>query len=280
MASSKVIGRVSLTLMLYLASKPSLTRSEPNLQVNSRAINTTYWESPNPGPDPRHPTFISEVLHGLDIARTLVGYQPPLVEIVTGIPSRRPSSNLGDFTSIQLLVFLAATAEVACLSSRQPWGTWERRFIYRRPISPEQEMTIPIFKLEDYDQWKAFHALEASSGPWLVAFLHNAIVIHRSVLIWYFANPETGRCALVLRNADSTWYVHDQTISICQSYQLPANVSVPQTFLLDDANTNFSSSSNLPPSTAGTNATKVALPMQKYDVFNETEGNYELVATS
>ncbi len=281
MASSKVFRRIFLTLMLYLASTPSLAHSEPNFQVNARSINTTYSENPNPSHDTRYPSFISNVFKGLDVANTLVGHPVPLVEIVTSIPpGSRPSSKVRDFKSIQLFVHLASTAEIACLSSRQPWGKWESDFSYRRPISPEQVVTIPIPSLHAYDQWRAFSSLPASLGPWLTVFLRARIVEHRSVLGWYFGNPETGRCALLLRNPDSTWYVHAEPMSICQSYQLPANVSVPQTFSLDDANTNFSSSSNPPPSAAGTNAPQVALPMQGVDGFNKTEGNYKLVATS
>ena len=281
MASSKVFTKVCLTLMLYLASTQSLARSEPNLQMNPETLHKTYWGNPNPIPDPRYPSFISNVLRGLSHASFIAGHQVPLIEIVSGLPTRRAGSSVGDFTSIQLFVLIASTAEVACLSSRQPWGAWESSFSYREPASPGQYMAIPIWELGHYDQWKAFHALPASFGPWLIVFLRIGIVAHRPVLIWFFGNGERDRCALVFRDPDDTWHVHIEPISLCASYISPANVSILQTFLLDDANTNFSStSSNLLPSAAGTNATQVAVPMQKFDGFNETDGDYQLVATS
>ena len=281
MASSKVFTRVCLTLMLYLASTPSLAQSEPNLQMNPETLNTTYWGNPNPTPDPRYPSFISNVLRGLSHASIIAGHQVPLIGIVSGLPTRRASSSVGDFTSIQLFVLIASTAEVACLSSRQPWGAWDLSFSYREPASSGQYMAIPIWELEHYDQWKAFRALPASFGPWLIVFLRIGIVAHRPVLTWFFGNGERDRCALVFRDPDDTWYVHVEPISLCASYISPANVSIFQTFLLDDANTNFSStSSNLLPSAARTNATQVAVPMQKLDEFNKTDGDYQLVATS
>ena len=281
MASSKIFTRVSLTLMLYLASTPSLAQSERNLQTNSSTINMTYWGDPNPSTDPRDPSFISNVLHGLDIASRLAGYQVPLIQILTGVPSRRQSSSVGDFRSMLLYVFIMPTGEIACLSSSQPWGTWQGRFSYRRPATPARDMAIPIWKLREYDQWLAFHALPASVGPWSVVFLRVGIVAHQTILTWYFSNDERHSCHLVFRNPNQTWNVYAAPTSVCGSFGLPANVSVPQTFLLNDANTNFSSlPSNLPPSTAGTNATQVALSMQKLDEFNETDGDHQLIATS
>ena len=280
MAASKIFTRVSLTLMLYLASTRSLAQSERNLQMNSSTINMTYGGGPDPSTDPRDPSFISNVLHGLDIASRIAGYQVPLIEIVTGVPSRRQSSSVGDFTSMQLFV-LIMPSEIACISSMQPWGTWEGRLSYKRRAIPGLDVAIPIWKLREYDQWLAFRALPASFGPWSIIYLREGIVAPQTILTWYFRNDERDRCVLVFRNPNLTWNVHAAPISICGWYGLPANMSVPRTFLLDDANTNFSSStSNLPPSTAGTNATQVALNMQKLDGFNETDGDYQLVATS
>ena len=281
MALFMVFTRVFLALMLYLASTSSLAQTEQNLQVNSGIINTTYWGNPNPyRPDPRRPSFLSNVLQGLDVARRIVGHAVLLVEVVTGTPSIRPSSLVGDFTSIQLLVLLEPEAELACISSRQAWGSWEGGFRYRRRISPEQVVAIPIWQIQDYDQWQAFRAIPANLGPWLIVFLRIGIVLRQSVLIWYFGNSETDICVVAWRDRDHSWHLQAEHISVCLSYGLPANVSVSQTFLLDDANTNLSSSSNLLPSTAGTNATQVASPLQKLDGFNETEGDDELLATN
>ena len=281
MALFMVFTRLFLALMLYLASTSSLAQTEQNLQVNSGIINTTYWGTPNPYyPDPRRPSFLSNVLQGLDVARRIVGHAVLLVEIVTFTPSILPSSRVGDFTSVQLLVLLEPEAELVCISSRQPWGSWEGEFRYRRAISPEQVVTIPIWRIQEYDQWRAFRAIPGNLGPWLIVFLRIGIVVRQSILIWYFGNPETNICVVAWRNPNYSWHLQVEPISMCMSYGLPANVSVPQTFLSDDANTNFSSSSNLPPSTAGTNATQVALPMQRLDGFNETGGGDELVATS
>lgn len=282
MASCKIFTRVCIGLMLYLASTPSLAQSESKHQMNSGTINTTYRGSPNlSSTDPRNPPFLSNVFRGLDIANGIVGYQMPLIEIVTGIASGRASSSVGDFTSIQLFFFIASTAEIACLSSKQPWGEWETTFSYREPVSSGQHREIPIYRLRNYDQRRAFGAVPTSYGPWLIVFLRVGIVANRPVLIWFFGNPERDRCALVIRNNDDTWYFYVEPISTCRSYGLPANVSVPLTFLLDDANTTFSSSSsNLPPSTTGIEATQVASPMQKLDGLNQTDGDYQLVATS
>ena len=281
MVSSKVFTRACLTLMLYLASEPSLAQSESNLQMNTKTLNTTYWGNPNPIPDPRYPSFISNVLRGLSHASIIAGHQVPLIEIVTALPTIRASSSVGDFTSIQLFVLIASTAEIACLSSRQPWGAWDLDFRYKEPVSPGQYMGIPIWALRGYDQWKAFRALPASFGPWLIVFLRVGIVAHRPELIWFFGNGERDRCALVFRDPDDVWHVHIEPLSVCGSYIAPANVSIPLTFLLDENNANLSStSSNLLPSAAGTNATQVAVPMRKLDGFNETDGDYQLVATN
>ena len=280
MASSKIFRRVSLTLMLYLASTRSLAQSERNLQMNSSTISMTYGGDPNPSTDPRDPSFISNVLHGLDIASRIAGYQVPLIEIVTGVPSRRQSSSVGDFASMQLFV-LMPTGEIACISSMQPWGSWEGRLSYKRRAIPGLDIAIPVWQLREYDQWLAFRALPISFGPWSIVYLRVGIVAPYTILTWYFRNDEIERCVLVFRNPNQTWNVHVAPISICGWYGLPANVSVSRTFLLDDANTSISSStSNLPPSTAGTNATQVASTLQKLDGFNETDGDYQLVATS
>ena len=259
--------------MLSLARTPSLARSDPNLQKNPETLNTTYWANPNPIPDPRYPSFISNVLRGLSHASIIAGHQVPLIEIVTGLPTRRASSSVGDFTSIQLFVLIESTAEMACLSSRQPWGAWDPGFSHRAPVSPGQYMGIPIWALRRYDQWKAFRAVPASFGPWLIVFLRIGIVAHRPIPIWFFGNGERDRCALVFRDPDDIWHVHLEPLSVCGSYIVPANVSIPRAFLLDENDTNLSStSSNLLPSAAGTNATQVAVPMQKLDGFSETDG--------
>ncbi len=280
MASSKVFKRVSLTLMLCLASMSSLTRSEPNLHVNTRTTNTTDWGNPFPTQDPRHPRFISNVLRGLDGVRSIVGHTVPLVEIVTNPRGGNPSSCVGDFTSIRLLVHLESTAEVAGLFSRERWGSWYSYFSYRRPFLPEQDKIIPLWVLEDYDQWEAFSVVPALSGPWnFVSLRMGALVAHHSVPIWFFGNIMSDICTFALRNPDSSWYVHSTPMSTCGSNRLPANVSVPQTFLLDDANNNVSSSSYLPLPTAGTDAPEVALTIQNHDGFNETNGRFEQIAT-
>ena len=258
--------------MLYLASTPSLAQSEPSLQMNPKTLNTTYGGNPNPIPDPRYPSFISNVLRGLSHASIIAGHQVPLIEIVTSLPTRRASFSVGDFTSIQLFVLIESTAEVACLSSRQPWGAWDLSFSYREPVSPGQSyMGIPIWALGGYDQWKAFRAVPTSFGPWLFVFLRIGLVAHRPILMWFFGNGERDSCALVFRDPDDVWHVHIEPLSVCGSYIVPANVT----------NINLSStSSNLLPSAAGTNATQVAVPMRKLNGFNETDGDYQLVATS
>ena len=267
--------------MLYLASTPSLAQSKPSLQKDPETLNTTYWGNPIPIPDPRHPSFISNILRGLSHASIIAGDQVLLIEIVTAPPTIRASSSVGEFTSIQLFVLIASRAEIACLSSRQPWGAWDLDFSYREPVSPGQYMGIPIWALRGYDQWRAFRALPASFGPWLIVFLRVAIVAHRPELIWFFGNGERDRCALVFRDPDDIWHVHIEPVSVCASYIALANVSIPLTFWLDENNANLSStSSNLLPSAAGTNTTQVAVPMRKFDGFNTTDGDYQLEATS
>ena len=267
--------------MLCLASTSIFARSEPKIQVNTGTINTSYWGNPAPNPDPRYPRFISNIHCGLLIASRIVGYTVPLVEIVTSIPDGGPSSSVGNFTAIKLFVYLQSTGEVAGLYSGEQWGTWNTYFSSGRRFLPERDQIIPIWKLRDYDQWQAFRALPALSGPWYVIFLRmEALEAHGTVPIWFFGNPVMDRCKMVLRNPDGSWLVHGEPRSRCGSNRLPANVSFPQTFLLDDANNNVSSSSNLPLPTGGTDAPQVALPVQDLDGFNETDGDFEQVATS
>lgn len=280
MVSSKVFKKVSLTLLLWLASTLNLALSETDLQVNSPTINTTHSE--NRIPDPRDPSFLTNVRRGLNIARTLSPLDVALVEISTAVPSGYPSSSVGDFTKIFLFVYVQATGEIAVLPSSQPWGTWAQNFTYSRPMVPGLDRIIPSQGFAHYDQINAFNALPADLGPWLIVFLRMGITPTGVVVpIWYFGNSEVGRCTFAYLKADGSWYVWGEPLWRCEGFRLTANVSVPQAFSLADVDNNVtSSSSNLPLSTAGSNVNEVALSTQNHDSSNETNRGFERVATS
>ena len=278
MASFKVFRKVSLTLVLYLASTLNLALSETDLQVKSRTINTTHSE--NWIPDPRHPSFLYNVGRGLGIARTLVGHPVSLVDISTVTPSGHPGSSAGDFTKMFLYVYIPVTGEIALLASSFPWGTWAQSFSSSRPMVPRLDRIIPFEYITHYDQINAFNALPADLGPWDVISLRmGTIWTPVSVPIWYFGNQEISRCTFVFLSPDGTWYVGGEPVWRCM--WSPPNMSLPRAFPLADANNNVtSSSSNLPLSTPGSNVSEVALSTQNHDSINKTNGDFERVGTS
>ena len=288
MAFFRGFRRVYLVLTLCLVSSSSLARSETDLQINSRTINTTLPGNTISVVDPRDPPFLANVLRGLSIARTLVGHPVALIEIATVVPSGYASSYVGDFTKIYLYVHVQITDEVAVLCSSQPWGTWDRRFSGSRPAIPGVDRVIPFVDIARYDQIIAFHTLPPGSGPWYVVFLRvETIQGQTSEPIWHFGNPEIRRCAYAFPLPDGSWYVESEWVWRCDWARIPGNVPVPQASLFSGANNNVtssssstSSSSNLPLSTVGSNSSEVALPTQDHDSINETNGGLELGATS
>lgn len=275
MASFKVFRRVYLVLMLYLASTSSLAHSEADLQINPRTTNTTHSGDPISVPDPRNPSFLANVVSGLNIATGLAGHQVFLVEIITTVPSGYPSSNMGDFTSIMLSVYDPSTRELAGLSSSQPWGTWDHSFSFRRPGVPHFDIIMPLTLVAAYDQRFAFTVLPDYLGPWFVVFLRVGSTRDVVGPIWHFGNFQRHKCHFAWKNHDGSWTVDSEPMWGCAWSSLPANVSVPQAISLADANNNVTSSSpNLPLSTAGSIANEVALPVQNHDAINEPNGEF------
>ena len=262
MASSMDFRRVYLVLILYLASASSLALSETDLQVNPRTINTTHSGNPTSGPDPREPSFISNVVRGIDVARRLVGCPVDVVEILTVSPSGYPSSYAGDFTQMFLFLYIQVTQEVAILASGQQWGTWDQTFHSSRPALPLVDQVIPFEQVVRYNQGDAFNAVPGELGPWYLVFLRiGTIREHLAVPIWHFGNPQMGRCTLATVNrAGRWWYVRGEPNWMCAPLRSPGNKSVPQSFSLADVNDKVtSSSSNSPLSIAGRNASEAGL---------------------
>ena len=285
MAFFKAVKRVYLVLMLYLASTSSFARSETDLQINSRTINTTLPGNAVSLIDPRDPPFLANVLRGLAIARTLVGHPIALVEILTIVPSGHSSSNVGDFTRILLSVYVQITEEIAVLRSSQPWGNWEQTFCTLRTVIPGVDRAIPFVRIAHYDQINAFNALPPGLGPWYVVLLRvEAIRPHVSGPIWHFSNPQIRRCTYAFLLPDGSWYVGGEPVWRCAWLRTPGNVSVPQAFSLGGAYNNVTSSSpsssNLPLSTAGSNSSEVTLPTQDHDSIHETNEDLGLGVTS
>ena len=280
MASFEVFRKVPLTLVLYLASTLNLALSETDLQIYSRTTNITHSE--NRIPDPRDPSFLVNVARGCHIAEGIVGHPVYLIDVSTVVPSGYPSSSVGDFTKILLSVYVQVTGEVAVLASSEQWGNWSETFSSSRPWVPGLDQIIPYRYMADYDQINAFNALPAGLGPWYIVFLRmGTIRTPVTVPIWYFGNAVISRCTFAFRNHDGTWYVGGEPMWRCMWSQLPANVPLSQASSLADANNNLtSSSSNLPLSTAVSNVSEVALSTQNNNSSNETNGDFERVATS